>query len=70
MNHNKMLRIKLSNNQPKIGETKIKKITEEINQEMIKVQKEETNNLPEIKKLIQELFSVLMVPLTQFGEKD
>lgn len=70
MNHNKMLRIKLSNNQPKIGEIKIKKITEEINQEMIKVQKEETNNLPEIKKLIQELFSVLMVPLTQFGEKD
>lgn len=69
MNHNKMLRIKLSNNQPKIGEIKIKK-TEEINQEMIKVQKEETNNLPEIKKLIQELFSVLMVPLTQFGEKD
>ena len=70
MNHNKMLRIKFSNNQPKIGEIKIKKITEEINQEMIKVQKEETNNLPEIKKLIQELFSVLMVPLTQFGEKD
>lgn len=70
MNHNKMLRIKLSNNQLKIRETKIKKITEEINQEMIKVQKEETNNLPEIKKLIQELFSVLMVPLTQFGEKD
>lgn len=70
MNHNKMLRIKLSNNQLKIREIKIKKITEEINQEMIKVQKEETNNLPEIKKLIQELFSVLMVPLTQFGEKD
>lgn len=37
MNHNKMLRIKFSNNQPKIGEIKIKKITEEINQEMIKV---------------------------------
>lgn len=36
MNHNKMLRIKLSNNQLKIREIKIKK-TEEINQEMIKV---------------------------------
>lgn len=73
MNHNKMSKIKLYNNNMKTKKIEIKKITEEMNQETIKVWKKvtnNTNNSPEKRKLIQELSSVLTVLPTQFGEKD
>ena len=73
MNHNKMLRIKLYNKNMKTKKIEIKKTTEEMNQETIKVWKKvtnNTNNSPGKRKLIREFSSELTVLLTQFGEKD
>lgn len=70
MNPSKISKIKLFNNNLQIKKLRIKKLTERMDLETIKVWKKLINNLLVKKKSIPEFFSELMALLMLFGGKE
>lgn len=70
MNPNKIPKIKFFNNNSQIKKLRIKKLTERMDLETIKVWKKLINNLLVKKKSIPEFFSELMALLMLFGGKE
>lgn len=70
MNPNKIPKIKFFNNNSQIKKLRIKKLTERMDLETIKVWKKLINNLLVKKKSIPEFFSELMALPMLFGGKE